>query len=121
MSNKENGLMKKTKAQLVEIILRKDDEEIHLKNAYEDAKKVMFSFQKDVEEKDETIKRLTDSLNKANRNVEQHQAGMDEVTSQKVAAEEAAKKFEKERNSARGWNWVLATAVVIIAALWILL
>ena len=114
MSNKETGLMKKTKAQLVEIILRKDDEEIRLKNAYEAAKK-------DAEEKDETIKRLNDSLNKANHNVEQHQSGMDEITSQKVAAEEAAKKFEKERNVARSWNWVLATAVVIIAALWILL
>lgn len=113
MSNKENGLMKKTKAQLVEIILRKDDEEIRLKNAYEAAKK-------DAEEKDETIKRLTDSLNKANRNVEQHQAGMDEVTSQKVDAEEAAKKFENERDSARNWNYVLGIAVIIIAACWII-
>lgn len=114
MSNNETGLMKKTKKELIDIILRKDDEEKRLKNAYEAAKK-------DAEGKDEIIKRLTDSLNKANRNVEQHQSGMDELTSQKVAAEEAAKKFEKERNVARGWNWVLATAVVIIAALWILL
>jgi len=114
MSNKETGLMKKTKAQLVEIILRKDDEEIRLKNAYEAAKK-------DAEEKDKTIKRLTDSLNKANANVQQHQAGMDELTSQKVAAEEAAKKFEKERNAARAWNWVLAIAVIIASILWILL
>lgn len=114
MSNNETGLMKKTKKELVDIILRKDDEEIRLKNSYEAAKK-------DAEEKDSTIKRLTDSLNKANRNVEQHQSGMDELTSQKVAVEEAAKKFEKERNAARGWNWILAIAVVIISALWILL
>lgn len=114
MSNKETGLMKKTKAQLVEIILRKDDEEIRLKNSYEAAKK-------DAEEKDRNIKHLTDSLDKANHNVEQHQAGMDEVISQKAAAYDAAKKFEKERNTARAWNWVLGTAVVIIVALWILL
>ena len=114
MSNKETGLMKKTKAQLVEIILRKDDEEIRLKNAYEAAKK-------DAEEKDKTIKRLTNSMNEANRNVEQHQSAMDELTSQKVAAEEAAKKFEKERNAAYGWNWALATTIVIVTTLWILL
>lgn len=114
MSNKETGLMNKTKAQLVEIILRKNDAETSLKHAYEAAKK-------DAEEKDETIKRLTDSLNKANCNVEQHQSGMDEVTSQKVAAEEAARKFEKERNAARGWNWILAIITVIITALLILL
>lgn len=114
MSNNETALLRKTKAQLVEIILRKDDEEIRLKNSYEAAKE-------DAKKSEENVKRLTDSLNKANHNVEQHQSVMDELTSQKVAAEEAAKKFEKERNTARAWNWVLATAVVIIAALWILL
>lgn len=114
MSKKETGLMNKTKAQLVEIILRKDDEEIRLKNVYEAAKK-------DAEEKDKSIKRLTDSLNEANRNVENYKSGMDELTSQKVDAEEAAKKFEKERNAAYGWNWALATAIVIVTALWIIL
>lgn len=114
MSNKETGLMKKTKAQLVEIILRKDDEEIRLKNFYEAAKK-------DAEEKDRNIKHLTDSLNEANRNVEHYKSGMDELTSQKAEAYEVAKKFEKERNAAYGWNWALATTIVIVTTLWILL
>lgn len=114
MSNKETGLMKKTKAQLVEIILRKDDEETRLKNQIEDNKRVIAM-------QDEANTKMRKSLETANRNVEQYQSGIDEVISQKVAAEEAAKKFEEERNAARGWNWVLATAIVIIAALWILL
>ena len=113
MSNKEKGLMSKTKKELVEIILRKDDEEIRLKNLYEAAKEAAIR-------NEETSKRLMDSLNKANANVQQHQAGMDELTSQKVAAEEATKKFKKERNTARSWNWILSIAVVIIAALWVI-
>lgn len=114
MSNKETGLMKKTKAQLVEIILRKDDEEIRLKETIKDNELVMTR-------QNDAITKMKKSLEDANRNTEQHQSVMDEVTSQKVAAEEAAKKFEKERNSARGWNWVLATTIAIIAALWTLL
>lgn len=114
MSNKETGLMRKTKKELVDIILRKDDEEIRLKNQIEENKKVMAM-------QDEAITKTRKSLETANRNVEQHQKGMDEITSQKFAADEAARKFKKERNSARGWNWVLGIAIVIIAALWILL
>lgn len=114
MSNNETGLMKKTKKELVDIILRKDDEEKRLKEQIEENKRVMAM-------QDEAITKMRKSLETANHNVEQHQKGMDEITSQKVAAEEAAKKFEKERNAARGWSWVLATAVVIISALWILL
>lgn len=110
MSNKETGLMKKTKKELVEIIIRKDDEEIRLKKEIE-------SLRNDVACKEDTCKKLRKSLEDANRNTEQHQSGMDEITSQKVAAEEAAKKFEKERNVARGWNWFFATLVIIIAAL----
>lgn len=113
MSNKEKGLMAKTKKELVEIILRKDDEEIRLRNSYEAAKE-------DAKKSEDDVKHLTDSLNKANANVQQHQLCIDELTSDKVAAEEAAKKFEKERNTARSWNRVLAIAVVIIAALWII-
>lgn len=113
-NNKEAGLMKKTKAQLVEIILRKDDEEARLRKSLESANK-------DIEGSSNRIKLLTMDLNKANANVQQHQAGMDELTSQKVAAEEVAEKFRKERNAARGWNWVLAIAVITVSLLWILL
>lgn len=113
MANKEKGLMTKTKKELVEIILRKDDEEIRLRNSYEVAKE-------NAKKSEDDVKHLTDSLNKANANVQQHRIAMDELTSDKVAAEEAAKKFKKERNTARNWNWVLAIAVVIIAALCII-
>lgn len=114
MSNKENGLMKKTKAQLVEIILRKDDEEIRLKETIKNNEEVMAK-------QDDAITKMKKSLEDANLNTEQHQSVMDELTSDKVAAEEAAKKFEKERNTAYVWNWALATSVIIITALWILL
>lgn len=114
MSNNESGLMKKTKKELVDIILRKDDEEKRLRETIKSNEEV-------IAKQDEAITKMKNSLETANRNVLQHQAGMDELTSQKVAAEEAAKKFKKESNASRGWNWVLATAIVIIAALWILL
>lgn len=114
MSNTTKGLMTKKKAELIDIILRKDDEEARLRKANEAAKK-------DAEEKDKTIKRLNDSLTEANRNVEQHQAGMDEITSQKVALKESLEYFKKQYNTARNWNLVLGTSIVIIAALWILL
>lgn len=114
MSNNETGLMKKTKKELVDIILRKDDEEKRLRETIKSNEEVMAK-------QDEAITKMKNSLETANRNVLQHQAGMDELTSQKVDAEEAAKKFKKERNAARAWNWVLAIAVITISILWILL
>ena len=114
MSNKETGLMKQTKAQLVDIIMRKDDEEARLKKDIE-------SLKNDVLVKEDTCKKLRNSLEKANHETEQHQAAMDDLTTEKVEFANAAKTFEKERNNARTWNWVLATVIVIISALWILL
>lgn len=108
------GLMKKTKAQLVEIILRKDDEELCLKKQIKENEKV-------IDMKDKAITEMKKSLEIANLNVEQHQEGMDELTSQKVAAEETAKKFEEERNNARGWNYILSALVVIMVTLLITL
>lgn len=113
MSNKEKGLMAKTKKELVEIILRKDDEEIRLRETIKNN-------EESIAKQDDAISKMRKSLEDANRNTEQHQSSIDELTSDKVVAEQAAKKFEKERNTARGWNWVLAIAVIIIAALWII-
>lgn len=114
MSNNENGLMKKTKKELVEIILRKDDEEKRLRETIKQN-------EESIAKQDDVISKMRKSLETANANVQQHQAGMDELTSQKVAAEENAKKFKKERNTARSWNYVLAATVIIITVLWILL
>ena len=107
MSNNETGLMKKTKKELVEIILRKDDEEIRLKSSYEAAKE-------DAKKSEESVKLLTDNLNKANANVQQHQRGMDELTSQKVEAENAAKHLRNQRNTARTIAWILVVATVVL-------
>ena len=113
MSNNETGLMKKTKKELVEIILRKDDEENRLRG-----------INKDLEEKlkisEEQRKSLTKSVETANHNTEQHQNVIDDLTSEKVAAEESVKYFKKQCNNARSWNWILSIAVVIIAALWVI-
>lgn len=68
-----------------------------------------------------TNERLSKDLVESNRQNEQYEHIIDDLTSDKVAAEEAAKTFRKERNNARTFGWVLATAIVIMAALWILL
>ena len=64
---------------------------------------------------------LSKDLVESNRQNTQYEHAIDDVTSDKVAAEEAAKTFRKERNNARTLNWVLAIAIVVMAALWIIL
>lgn len=120
MSKNETGLMKKTKKELVEIIIRNDDvredlnQQINVyKNKY--AEKVSECEKLDVENE-----KLFSSLNEANKNVVQHQASIDELTSQKAEAEEVAKCFKNERDCARNWNYVLGIAVIVITACWII-
>lgn len=120
MSNKVDGLMKKTKKELVEIIIYNDDvrEELNQHvDVYENkyAEKVSECEKLDVENE-----KLRSSLEEANKNVVQHQASIDELTSQKAEAEEIAKCFKNERDSARNWNYVLGIAVIVIAACWII-
>lgn len=113
MSNNETGLMKKTKKELVDIILRKDDEEKRLRETIKQN-------EESIAYRDDVISKTRKSLEEANKNVVQHQAAIDELTSQKAEAENAAKCFKNERDSARNWNYVLGIAVIIIAACWII-
>lgn len=145
MSNTNDGLMKKTKKELVEIIIRNDDvrEELNKQiNVYKDRAEKMqrecelandqahniadefAKLQKTIADERATFRHDYDdvrkSLEKANKNVVQHQAAIDELTSQKVEAENAAKCFKNERDSARNWNYVLGIAVIVIIACWII-
>ena len=127
MSNNFDGLMKKTKKELVEIIIRNDDVREELNNqidVYKDrAEKMQEEYnlakQQSKDAIDKVLK-LQKSLEEANKNVVQHQAAIDELTSQKVEAENAAKCFKNERDSARNWNYVLGIAAIIFAACWII-
>lgn len=145
MSNTNDGLMKKTKKELVEIIIRNDDVREELNNqidVYKDRAEKMqrecelagkyaatvsdelTKLKKSIADERATFRHDYDdvrkSLEKANKNVVQHQAAIDELTSQKVEAENAAKCFKNERDSARNWNYVLGIAVIVIIACWII-
>lgn len=145
MSNNETGLMKKTKKELVEIIYTKNVEIENLKrdsDVYKDRAEKMqrecelagkhaasvsdelVKLRKTIADERATFRHDYDnirkSLEEANKNVVQHQAAIDELTFQKAEAEEAAKCFKNERDSARNWNYVLGIAVIIFVACWII-
>ena len=141
MSNNFDGLMKKTKKELVEIIYTKDVEIDNLKkdcDVYKDRAEKMqrecelagkhaasvsdelAKLKKTIADERATFRHDYDdvrkSLEEANKNVVQHQAAIDELTSQKAEAENAAKCFKNERDSARNRNYVLGIAVIVIIA-----
>lgn len=145
MSNNETGLMKKTKKELVEIINSQDVRINNLKRDFDVCKDRAEKMQRECELANDQAHNIADefaklqktiaderatfrhdyddvrkSLEKANKNVVQHQAAIDELTSQKVEAENAAKCFKNERDSVRNWNYVLGIAVIIFAACWII-
>lgn len=145
MSKNETGLMSKTKKELVEIINNQDVKLANLENDCNNYKTSIEKLQQECEltsqhadniskERARLEKTINDergkfrhdydliqkSLEEANKNVVQHQSSIDELTSQKVEAENAAKCFKNERDSARNWNYVLGIVVVIIAACWII-
>jgi chromosome segregation ATPase len=152
MSNTNDGLMKKTKKELVEIINNQNEtitnQDVRIDNLKKDrdtyrncAEKMqrecelagqhaasvsdeLVTLQKTIADERKKAsyeyESIRKSLEEANKNVVQHQASIDELTSQKVEAEEAAKCFKDERDSARNWNYVLGIAVIIIAACWII-
>lgn len=141
MSNNETGLMRKTKKELVEIICTKDVEIDNLKKDCDVYKNRAKKMQQECELANDQAHNIADefaklkktiaderatfrhdyddvrkSLEEANKNVVQHQAAIDELTSQKVEAENAAKCFKNERDSARNGNYVLGIVVIVIIA-----
>lgn len=124
MSNTNAGLMSKTKKELVEIINNQDVKLANLENDFKVCKDSNKELQDTINTERAKFRHDYDLINKSleesNKNVVQHQGSIDELTSQKVEAENAAKCFKNERDSARNWNYVLGIAVVIIAACWII-
>lgn len=122
MSNNEIGLMKKTKKELVEIILDKDDVESNLRKRldecmqnYENLNRKHTGIVKDAEGMAKEIERLRKALNEANYDVEQHQSGIDEVTTQKTEVEAVANSLKKDIKKMKVLNWVLFICAIILA------
>lgn len=122
MSNKETGLMRKTKKELVDIILRKDDVESNLKerlentaNKYAELASKNDALNKSYATLSDEIGKLKKYLNEANRNVEQHQSGIDEVTTQKAEVEAVANSLKKNIKKMKALNWVLFICAIILA------
>lgn len=124
MSNNFDGLMKKTKKELIEIINNQDVALAYLKDDFKVSKDANKELQDIIDTERAKFRHDYDAINKsleeANKNVVQHKASIDELTSQKIEAENAAKCFKNERDSARNWNYVLGIAVIVIAACWII-
>lgn len=64
-----------------------------------------------------TINRLSSNLEEANRQLEQYKDTIDDLTSDKVSAMEAAKSFNKEAKVAKNWSYVFAIIAVIAIAI----
>lgn len=124
MSNTNAGLMSKTKKELVEIINKQDVKIANLEKDLNVCKDFNKTLQTSVDNERAKFRNDYECINKhleeANKNVVRHQAAIDELTSQKIEAEEAAKCFKNERDSARNWDYVLGIAVIVIAACWII-
>lgn len=84
--NTVKSLMAKTKAELVNIIVSQD-------NTVEDLRKDYDSMSK--------------SFDVANRNLEEHQATIDELTSEKVELQMEVSKLDKQRKDGISLNWLV--------------
>lgn len=115
MSNKENSLMKKTKKELVEIILRKDDVEAKLKEELESCKTKNAELRNKISTLEEQKASLTKSLETANRSVQNQRAGMDEYASQVAELKEKLENANKINKCAHRWNWIMSIALIILA------
>ncbi len=100
-------LMKKTKAELVNLILRKDDEEKLLHGIIEELKAT-------IKTKDYAVSSMYNDLDVANKKVEEYQETIDDITSEKVEAQINANKFKKQRNVAEVFVAILCVIISVI-------
>lgn len=131
MERNVQGLMKKTKKELIEIILRKDDEEKNLSNSLNDFVKKCDDLQgrlnasvKDCEGMTNRINnmsaentKLKEDLSKAHENVFQHQRGMDILTTEREEFKQKLLITEKKNQTLSGWCIFFVIAIIIIGIL----
>lgn len=98
-------LMKKTKAELVDLILRKDDEEKRLNGIIEELKAT-------IKTKDDAVSSMYKDLGISNKKVEEYQETIDDITSEKVEAQISANKFKKQRNTAEVFVAILSCVIL---------
>lgn len=134
MEKNVQGLMKKTKKELIEIILRKDDEEKNLSNSLNDFVKRCDDLRgklntsvKDCEGMTSRINdmsaennKLKEDLIKANENVFQHQRGMDTLTTEKEELERELYFVNKKKATLFTWCWILGAALILVGIMTLL-
>ena len=116
----EKGLMSKTKKELVEIILRKDDVERQLKADKESVEKALENAKKDVrnlELKNHTLRDTENDLNakldEANKEISGYQNEIDETT---TYIRDLKDYFLKNLGKARRWCTFFVITTIILAA-----
>lgn len=119
----EKGLMSKTKKELVEIILRKDDVERQLKADKESVEKALENAKKDVrnlELKNHTLRDTENDLNakldEANKEIEDYQSEISEIKSCYAAMKNNFDNNLRNLGRARRWCTFFVITTIILAA-----
>lgn len=107
-SNTESGLMKQTKKELISIILRKDDIEKKLNKELADVELDLQKAKSMIGRNESTIKTLREDLDKSEKNVNQHQNAIDELTIINADVEHSLR-------NAKRWN--IALAILFVCAI----
>ena len=108
MSNTENSLMKQTKKELINIILRKDDTEKKLNKKLADVELDLNEAKSIISENKYTIKDLELDLEVSNDIVKQHQNTIDKLTTINADVEHSLR-------NAKRWN--IALAILFVCAI----
>lgn len=127
MSNQIEGLMKKTKKELAELVVNRDMVIVNLKAAVTSAKSINENLKKDsdgdkvkINNLEISLKKAAEDLNKANEQVYQHQRGMDKLTTEKVELGELNNRLNKKIKSIRNFSVFLLFVIVALIVLMVL-
>lgn len=127
MGSKIEGLMKKTKKELAELVVNRDEVIDNLKAAITSAKNINENMKKDsdgdkvrITNLESSLKKAAEDLNKANEQVYQHQRGMDKVATEKVELLEMNNRLNKKIKSIRNFSVFLLFVILVLIILIVL-
>lgn len=124
MSSKIEGLMKKTKKELAELVVNREEVIDNLKAAVTSAKNINENMKKDsdgykvrINNLEISLKKAAEDLNKANEQVYQHQYGMDKIATEKAEIAELNNRLNKKIKSIRNFSVFLLLVIVVLIVL----